>query len=213
MFDTPADGAAGGVTETLVSSTVVTLAGSPAAINSYLDTTANLQYTPAADVNGTAAARLTIDANDGYVTRSLGTVSINVTAVDDPITLTGAPASVTVLEDTPTAIDLSDLLLDDPDEDLLTVIFTIDAGSFSVPPAGSSVTASRVSATEISLEGDADDINSYLDSSSLTYLTVADRSKRPDSDRHADRQPHAGDQRIRELGDGRGISACVRSAA
>ncbi|MDP4943104.1 MAG: LamG domain-containing protein, partial [OM182 bacterium] len=47
VFDTPADGAAGGVTETLVSSTVVTLAGSPAAINSYLDTAANLQYTPA----------------------------------------------------------------------------------------------------------------------------------------------------------------------
>ena len=49
VFDTPADGAAGGVTETLVSSTVVTLAGSPAAINSYLDTAANLQYTPAAN--------------------------------------------------------------------------------------------------------------------------------------------------------------------
>jgi hypothetical protein len=73
VFDTPADGAAGGVTETLVSSTVVTLAGSPAAINSYLDTTANLQYTPAADVSGTAVFELGTDTDlaEGSVTLAM----------------------------------------------------------------------------------------------------------------------------------------------
>ncbi|MBO6865027.1 MAG: DUF4347 domain-containing protein, partial [Alphaproteobacteria bacterium] len=66
-FATPADGAGvgGGVTETLVNATTITLVGSPADINTYLDTVSNIRYTPASNVNGAAAATITVTANDG----------------------------------------------------------------------------------------------------------------------------------------------------
>lgn len=165
VFDTPADGAAGGVTETLVSSTVVTLAGSPAAINSYLDTAANLQYTPAADVSGTAAATLNLQANDGTSTAALGTVNINITAVDDPVTLSSVPTSQTFTEDTIESIALSAITAGDVDGDTLTMLLTLSAGEFDTPAdgAGVSVTETRVSSSQVRLVGSAGAINSYLD--------------------------------------------------
>ncbi|RBW50336.1 hypothetical protein DS909_21895, partial [Phaeobacter gallaeciensis] len=66
-FGTPADGAAvgSGVTEMLVNSQTITLAGSVADINTYLDTASNLQYTGAQDDTGDDTATLTVTANDG----------------------------------------------------------------------------------------------------------------------------------------------------
>jgi hypothetical protein len=177
VFDTPADGAAGGVTETLVSSTVVTLAGSPAAINSYLDTAANLQYTPAADVSGTAAATLNLQANDGTSTAALGTVNINITAVDDPVTLSGVPTSQTFTEDTIESIALSAITAGDVDGDTLTMLLTLSAGEFDTPAdgAGVSVTETRVSSSQVRLVGSAGAINSYLDiTDAIDYVPVAD---------------------------------------
>ena len=177
VFDTPADGAAGGVTETLVSSTVVTLAGSPAAINSYLDTAANLQYTPAANANGTAAATLTLQANDGTSTAALGTININITAVDDPVTLSGVPTSQTFTEDTTESITLSSIVAGDVDGDTLTMLLTLSAGEFGTPAdgAGVSVTETRVSSSQVRLVGSASAINSYLDiTDAIDYVPVAD---------------------------------------
>ncbi len=91
-FSTPADGAGvgAGVTETLVNATTITLAGSPADINTYLDTASNIQYTGASNVNGNDAATMTINANDSTVNPLLGTVNLDITAVND------APTDITL---------------------------------------------------------------------------------------------------------------------
>ena len=87
-FSTPADGAGvgAGVTETLVNATTITLVGSVADITTYLDTASNIQYTGALNANGDDAATLSISANDGDGSGdvALGTVNIDITAVDDP---------------------------------------------------------------------------------------------------------------------------------
>ncbi|NVJ91788.1 MAG: DUF4347 domain-containing protein [Methylocystaceae bacterium] len=86
-FSTPADGAAvgAGVTETLVSATQITLVGAAADINTYLDTASNIKYTGAANVSGTAAATITVSANDGNSNdlASNPTINIDITAVND----------------------------------------------------------------------------------------------------------------------------------
>ncbi|MEC8482262.1 MAG: DUF4347 domain-containing protein, partial [Pseudomonadota bacterium] len=66
----------------------LTLYGSAADINAYLDTAANIQYTGATNAAGVNAATLTIAANDGTVNPTLGTVNIDITAVNDAPTIT-----------------------------------------------------------------------------------------------------------------------------
>jgi len=84
-FGVPADGMSAGVVETLVSATVITLIGSPADINTYLDTASNITYTPAQDVNGDDVATISVTANDGDGSGdvALGTVNVDVTAAND----------------------------------------------------------------------------------------------------------------------------------
>ncbi|WP_339695300.1 Ig-like domain-containing protein, partial [uncultured Roseivirga sp.] len=84
-FGSPVDGAAvgAGVVETLVNATTITLVGSPADINTYLDTPANIKYTGASNVNGADAATYTINANDGTVNPQVGSGNIDITAVND----------------------------------------------------------------------------------------------------------------------------------
>ncbi|NVJ98598.1 MAG: DUF4347 domain-containing protein [Alphaproteobacteria bacterium] len=84
-FSTPGDGAAvgSGVTETLVNSTTITLVGSASDLNTYLDTTSNVQYTGASNTNGDDAATLTIAVTDGTDSASNTDVNIDITAVND----------------------------------------------------------------------------------------------------------------------------------
>ncbi|MFQ3234703.1 MAG: hypothetical protein ACI9C4_000254, partial [Paraglaciecola sp.] len=85
VFTAPADGSSigSGVTATLVNATVITLAGSVADINAYLDGTANIQYTGANNVSGDNAASLTLSASDGSADVTLGNVSLNISPVND----------------------------------------------------------------------------------------------------------------------------------
>ncbi|WP_083099534.1 DUF4347 domain-containing protein [Pseudophaeobacter leonis] len=86
-FGTPADGAAvgGGVTETLVSATSITLVGAPADIDSYLNTASNITYTGPANANGDNVAVVTISANDGDGSGdvTLATFNIDIFSVND----------------------------------------------------------------------------------------------------------------------------------
>ncbi|GHF19296.1 hypothetical protein GCM10017044_12330 [Kordiimonas sediminis] len=77
-FGAPADGAGvgGGVTETLVNATTITLVGDIADINTYLDTASNITYTPPAG-SGTVAT-LTFEADDGFGYTSVGTMAFDV---------------------------------------------------------------------------------------------------------------------------------------
>ncbi|WP_162623566.1 autotransporter-associated beta strand repeat-containing protein, partial [Marinomonas arctica] len=73
----------GSVTVSNSGTGTLTLSGSAADINSYLDTTSNVQYTGASNASGDNAATLTIKANDGKTDSSISTVNIDITAVND----------------------------------------------------------------------------------------------------------------------------------
>ncbi|MBR7889685.1 DUF4347 domain-containing protein [Marinomonas sp. A79] len=73
----------GSVTVVDVGSGVLTLSGSASAINTYLDTTTNIQYTGDTNVSGENAATLTIKANDGTADSATTLVNIDITAVND----------------------------------------------------------------------------------------------------------------------------------
>jgi len=77
-FSAPADGSGvgSGVIETLVNDTTITLAGSAADINTYLDTTTNIKYTSAANPTATGAT-ITLKVADASENNS-ESVNINV---------------------------------------------------------------------------------------------------------------------------------------
>nr|WP_286198125.1 VCBS domain-containing protein [Salinisphaera sp. G21_0] len=166
----------GGVTATLASNTQITLAGSAAAINTYLDTASNIKYTGAENANGDDAAILTVSATDGSDSMTPQTVNIDIAAVnDDPAA--SLPASVTVTEDTENNLDLSSASFSDVDGDNITVTLTVSAGTFSAPAdgagIGSGVTESLVNNTTVTLQGSATDINTYLNAATNIKYTGA----------------------------------------
>ena len=85
---------AGGVTVGGSGGSVLTLSGSVAAINSYLDTVSNIRYTGAQDVFGPDAATVQVNANDGSANPLLGQIDVTIAGVNDPpvfINLNGMP--------------------------------------------------------------------------------------------------------------------------
>lgn len=83
---------AGGVTVTGSGSGTLTLAGLPAALNTFLDTASNIRYTTPAD--GPGPYTLTVSASDG--TEGLASnpaVTLNVTPTPDVTTVSAAPPS------------------------------------------------------------------------------------------------------------------------
>ncbi|MGM0589960.1 MAG: cadherin domain-containing protein [Bacteroidota bacterium] len=181
-FATPADGSGvgAGVTETLVNTTTITLAGSTTDLNTYLNTASNIQYQGATNASGNDAANVTIEANDGNGSGevTLGTVNIDITAVNDVPTVSGLVSDITFTEDQSGSVDLSASSFTDVDGDVLTVTLTVTAGTFGTPAdgagVGSGVTETLVSSTEITLVGSASDINTYLNTASnITYTGPA----------------------------------------
>ncbi|AMO57234.1 hypothetical protein GZ77_16470 [Endozoicomonas montiporae] len=92
--------------------------------------------------------------------------------------LTGLPSHITVTEDTQSNLDLSAATFSDANGDTITVTLTLDSGKFSSLAdgigVGSGVTEIKVSDTEITLQGLAEDINSYLDTASNIQYTGAE---------------------------------------
>ncbi|CAO1661878.1 hypothetical protein NYA30BAC_01419 [Halomonas sp. NYA30] len=94
-FSEPADGKSDGVITTKVTDTQITLAGPTSAINTYLDTASNIQYTGAENISGDNAATLTISAEDGNGSSLAENVTVNldITDVNDAptniVTITG----------------------------------------------------------------------------------------------------------------------------
>lgn len=86
----------------------MTLSGTASDIDTYLNTASNIQYTGALNANGNNATTLTLTANDGGNTGSggggnvaLGTVSVNITPVNDRPVLddSKSPELTTIIED------------------------------------------------------------------------------------------------------------------
>ncbi|MFC3052090.1 DUF4347 domain-containing protein [Kordiimonas pumila] len=177
-FSAPINGVS--IEETLVDSDTITLVGTAADINTYLDTASNIQYTGASNVNGDDAATLTVTVSDGTLSDN-DTANIDITVVNDDPTATGLPSDITVTEDTASDVDLSATNFSDIDSASLTVTLTLDDGTFGTPAdgagVGGGVTETLVNSTTITLVGAADDIDTYLDTASnIQYTGAADVS-------------------------------------
>jgi hypothetical protein len=99
----------GGVTVGGSGSGTLTLSGTVANIDTYLNTASSIQYTGAANAQGTNTTTLTLTANDGGNTGTggggnvaLGTVNVDITAVADTPSVTNASTN----EDTQTVSGL-----------------------------------------------------------------------------------------------------------
>lgn len=153
----------------------LTLTGQASAIDSFLNSAQAVQYTGDTNVSGEDAALLTLTANDGGADIPLGTVNLDITSTDDPTVLTGQPAFASFIEDTPGALDLSDITLGDAD---LNPGFslTIGAGGGSFQAAdGAGVTVTGTGGGPMTLTGLASAIDAYLNNpTAITYTSPAD---------------------------------------
>ena len=84
-----------GVTVTGSNSAQLTLVGTIGALNSYLQTSGVLNFTPASTTNGNYA--LNFDLATGSTSLNLGSTTITVAAVNDPAVFSGVPAVGTVV--------------------------------------------------------------------------------------------------------------------
>ncbi|QSX30230.1 tandem-95 repeat protein [Shewanella cyperi] len=93
-------------------------------------------------------------------------------AVNNAPTVSGAPASVTVLEDTASNVDLSAVIFADADGDSLTVTLSLNAGTLTAT-SGGGVTIGGSGTDALTLAGTAANINTYLDTASNIKYTGA----------------------------------------
>ncbi len=169
----------GGVTVSGSGSTAITLTGTVSEIDTYLNAATNIQYTPPSNASGDNAASFTLTANDGGHSGSgggtdisLGTVNIDITAVNDNPTATGIPSDITVTEDTQSNVDLSAITLSDPDSGSsgVTLTLSVSSGTFSANDNGG-VTVSGSGTSSITLTGTASEIDTYLNTAANIQYT------------------------------------------
>ena len=176
-FSSPADGSGvgSGVTESLVNSTTITLVGSAADINTYLDTTGNITYQGAANAAGNNSATLTIAVSDGSANlASNPDMDIHITAVNDNPTISGLPSDVTVSEDAASDVDLSAASLADVDTTDADFTLTIAAGAGTLSAVtGGGVTVSGSGTSSMTLTGTVSNIDTFLNTSSNIQYTGA----------------------------------------
>ena len=143
-------------------------------LNNYINSPSNIRFRPNTNLNGDNAASVKVYISDNGNTGSgggskllMGTVNVDITAVNDPPDLS-LPASMTVDEDissTLTGITFSDV---DAASGNVTVQISVGAGSlFAI--SGGGVTASGDGSTSISLTGTIANINAYIAGSNVEF--------------------------------------------
>ncbi|WP_197171301.1 VCBS domain-containing protein [Novipirellula aureliae] len=134
----------GGVTVTGNQSANMTLTGTLANLNTYLDTTNNIQYLHAtANLSGDNADTITVKVNDNGNTGSgggsdinLGTVNVDITNVNDAPVITGGPDTLDRIETDAGLTGSSTFTVTDPDpSDWVTA--TVDSVGISGTGSGS----------------------------------------------------------------------------
>lgn len=160
----------GGVTVGGSGTGTLTLAGTVANINTFLDTSTNIKYITESDSN--TATSFTVQANDGTVTPTLGTVTVNITPVADAPTLTGLTSPITALEDTATNLVTGTPVFADVDTaaDVQATLTATDNQAVLTASDANGVVVSNSGTNAITLTGTATEINTFLSTpSNLTY--------------------------------------------
>ena len=143
----------GGVTVSGSGTGGLTLAGTASAINTFLDTAANLKYT--STLNDNTARSISVSVTDSINTAvSVGSVTVNITPVNDAPTLSGVPGTVQSVS-SGVAAALDDFTVADVDSASLTVTLTATNGSlqnlsgWTVSGAGNNVYSKTDSASNL----------------------------------------------------------------
>ncbi|MEH7830372.1 beta strand repeat-containing protein [Gemmobacter denitrificans] len=150
----------------------LTLTGSAANIDAFLNTASNVTYTGASNASGDNATTLSVSANDGSGSVSLGTVNIDITGVNDQPSASGLPTDVTVTEDAASNLDLSAVTISDPDSASITVTLAAGAGTLAAS-SGGSVTVGGSGTGTLTLTGSAANIDAFLNTASNVTYTGA----------------------------------------
>ena len=137
---------------------------------------AEISYTPPENFSGTDTFTYIIRDRAGLEAQA--PVTIEVTAVNDDPTVVGAlPASITVTEDTVTAIsDALGLVLEDVDAGINPITLTIEAGQGTLSAEGTAaVSVAGSGSNAIVLTGTVADLNAFLATAgAIRYLGAAD---------------------------------------
>ncbi len=151
----------------------LTIAGAHDQVNAYLNISSNIVYTPAAHANGSPAASLTVTANDGDGSGnvSLGSVALNVSAVNDAPSATNLTRSKNATE-AGGAVALDDIVVTDPDSgETITATLTLSstsAGSLSTGTYGSATSTYNAGTGVWTVTGSVADVNAALAAVALT---------------------------------------------
>ena len=160
----------------------LTLTGSAANINTFLDTASNITYTGVLNASGNDATTFTVKANDGTVNPTLGTVNVDISSVNDDPTATGIPTDVTVTEETASNLDLSTIELADVDAGAGNVQLKLEAAAGTMTASSSGgVTVGGSGTGTLTLLGTVANINTFLDTASHIQYTGASNASGNDA--------------------------------
>jgi Putative Ig domain len=171
----------GGVVVGGSGSGTITLSGTATALDTFLNTAGNIQYTGASNVSGNNSSTLTLTANDGGNTGSgggenvnLGIVNVDITAVNDDPAIASLPADISVTEDTASNVDLSAATFSDVDSAANTIVLTIaaDAGTLTTSSSGA-VSVGGSGSGAITLSGTVAAIDTFLNTAGNIQYTGA----------------------------------------
>ena len=170
----------GGVTVGGSGTGTLTLTGTLASLNTFLDTASNIQYlhgTPG--TNGDNADTINVVFNDlgntgtgGGANQNLGTANVDIGAVNDAPVNT-VPGTQSVAEETATAISGISIADSDAGGSNLTTRLQVSAGVVNITLSGSaSISAGSNGTGDLTIQGSITDINATL--ASLTYTGNTD---------------------------------------
>ena len=170
----------GGVTVTGSGSTSLTLDGTLADLNAFIDDATNISYLGALHRNGDDADMINIVVNDngnsginGGGNVSLGGVNVDITAVnDDPANTGTLVGAITVVEDVASDVDFSALHFTDVDSATMPITVYLQAANGTLDAtSGAGVTVSGDGTANLELSGTLSDINAFMDIASNVQFT------------------------------------------
>ena len=173
----------GGVTVGGAGTAALTLTGTQADLNTFLNTATNIQFTSASNANGTGADSIQVTVTDngnvgsgGGGNINFGTINVDIAAEnDDPTNAGTLPTTATVTEDIATAVDFSGIDLQDVDSATgnLTMTFATSGGGTLAATSAGGVTVGGSGSGSITLTGTQANLNTFLNNTTNIQFTSA----------------------------------------